>query len=524
MASVKRQNKKRKVLLIIGCAILMMFLFFGPTDNWAWDPSFYYAQIRSPLIDGDLDFSNETITDGGETEITESGLQASPWPIGPSVLWSPFFFLAHIITLIVDPSKADGFSHLYISLVSIGSIFYGSLGLLVIYRICRFFVDEYISILTTILCLAATPLFFYIFRQPIMAHTTNLLFSGLIVLVYLSLGRNLIPAEMSGILFGVVLGLNFLTRWSGLIIAIFPLAYYLTWIREPIAEENKASMKLLVKQIVILVFSFSIAISPQLVLWFRLHNRIILLPQTANTFAGSIFPINLPNVLFNTNRGIIFWAPFIVICIIGLFWIPDRRLKIVSIIYTCLLIILIGYRVDWFGGGGFGVRYFVEALPVLAIGFVSITGKYFQNSVWKWALLIVAVLLVGHQYLLMIATEYGTNPGWLPLERYKQGRYIGLGFQYKSLRQLLKQPGVLFSPRPFVGDDRQTILVSLLSGFRELKTYFIPGITLLLTPLVMLGVLGFEMIANKKYVVILISFVLGYILVWSIFLFFVGRI
>ena len=74
--------------------ILGMILFFRPTDNWSWDPSFYYAHIRSPIIENDLDFRNETITSGVETPETVTGLQASAWPVGPSILWSPFSVLA----------------------------------------------------------------------------------------------------------------------------------------------------------------------------------------------------------------------------------------------------------------------------------------------------------------------------------------------------------------------------------------------------------------------------------------------
>lgn len=517
-------NIKRKFLLITGCSVLIMFIFFGPTDNWMWDPSFYYAQIRSPIIDNDLDFRNETQTGGLEMNLTRTELIASPWPIGPGILWSPFFLVAHIITLILVPSRADGFSQLYISLVSIGSIFYGALGLLVIFRICRFFGDKYISILTSILCLGATPLFYYSFRQPIMAHTTNLLFSGLIVLIYLSLERNQIPIEMSGILFGVVLGLNFLTRWSGLIIGFFPLAYYLTWMQNAITKKDNSSIKSLANQLVILFISFCIIISPQLVLWFRLHNRFILIPQSANTFVQSIIPINFLNVFFHTNRGLLFWAPFILIGFAGLFWISDKKLKIISIVYLTLLVILIGYRVDWYGGGGFGTRYFIEALPILSIGFVSLVGKYLRMHVLRWVLLVGSIILVGHQYLLMYATEHGINPGWLPLERYYQGQYIGLGFQIKSLKRLLKQPSILFLPRPFVADDRQTILVSLLSGVRDLKVYFIPGIAMFFTPLVVFGVFCFKKITRRKNVILLTILVLIYLLIWSIYLLIVGRV
>lgn len=53
--------RPRNVGLLVVLVLCSIFLFFGPTDNWSWDPSFYYAQLRSPIIDGDLDLSQEVI-------------------------------------------------------------------------------------------------------------------------------------------------------------------------------------------------------------------------------------------------------------------------------------------------------------------------------------------------------------------------------------------------------------------------------------------------------------------------------
>ncbi len=164
-----------------------MVLFFGPTDNWAWDPSFYYAHIRSPIIENDLDFRNETVTSNVETEYTVTGLQNSIWPVGPSILWSPFFLVAHVLVLMFRPDNANGFYFPYISMVSVASISFGVGALLIIYAICRRYASQKLSIATVVLCVSATPLFFYIFRQPINAHTTGLFASAAILLTYLIL-------------------------------------------------------------------------------------------------------------------------------------------------------------------------------------------------------------------------------------------------------------------------------------------------------------------------------------------------
>src|SRR4030067_3050087 len=180
-------GRKWAPILVIIAGVLGMIIFYGPTDNWAWDPSYYFAQIRSPIIQNDLDFRNETQTLGIVTKVTVTGLQASPWPIGPSILWSPFFLLAHLFILIINPAKATGFSSPYIALVSFGSALYGLAGVFVLYRICRTWADKYLSILTVLLCLAATPLFYYLFHQTFMAHSTGFLVASLMFLFYVRL-------------------------------------------------------------------------------------------------------------------------------------------------------------------------------------------------------------------------------------------------------------------------------------------------------------------------------------------------
>ena len=114
-------SRRKWILVFVLSATLCMLFFFGPTDNNAWDPSFYYAQLRSPIIDHDLDLRGETNTRGFVIGSTVTGLQGSAYPLGPGLLWSPFFLVAHLLTRLFIPALADGYSFLYISLTTLGS-------------------------------------------------------------------------------------------------------------------------------------------------------------------------------------------------------------------------------------------------------------------------------------------------------------------------------------------------------------------------------------------------------------------
>lgn len=495
-----------------------MLVFFGPTDNWSWDPSFYYAQLRSPIIENDLDFRNETITGGLEMQFTATGLQHSPWPIGPSILWSPFFLVAHILVLLVNPQQATGLSAPYVALVSLGSGLYGAFGVLVIYRICRFFGGRYLSLLTSILSACATPLFFYIFRQPIMAHTTALLATGLVVWIYLLLQHNQLPVRKSGLLFGVFLGLSFLTRWSGLLIGVFPLAFYVGLMQRAIKEKDGAAMKAVSLQILILAGSFLSTILPQMALWYRIHNRFLILPQESVAFVDSILPVNTLNVFLHTNRGLLLWAPFVVLCLFGIPYVSDLRLKSISLAYVLSMILLIGYRVDWFSGGGFGARYFIEALPVLAIGFMSLWKGNLDDLSMKALLCVCVIAFIAHQFTLLHAVEHAVEPGWVDWTNYLRGKPVGGKFQVESFVRLLKNPGLWFLPRPYVAPERQTILVSYLTGQRNLDVYLVPGIATVFALLLAVPITVLRNRIDESCLTSLSLMTMIYMMLWFLYL------
>jgi len=501
------------IVIITGCLII----FFGPTDNWSWDPSYYYAQLRSPVIDNDLNFRNETITNGVITRKTVTGLQASPWPIGPSIMWSPFFLLAHILVVIIDPSKATGFSFPYIALVSFGSFLYGLMSLIIIYKISQLFGNRFISAIAILLCMGATPLFYYTFRQPIMAHTTGLLASSVLFLYYIRITEYQLYSEWSGFIFGVLLGLCFLTRWSGVLFAVFPLTYFASQIIRAIQTNNYSKLPLVLQQIIIMITIFGLTISPQLSLWYRLHSKPVVFPQDPSSFVDNLFPINTLKVLFDTNRGLLFWSPFILISMFGIGRIPNIEIKVSAIICIVSHLILIGYRRDWFGGGGYGPRYFIELIPVLVVGFIHLFKNNSTKSFGRWLLVICAICLITHQAVLIYAVEHGSD-GWIDLARYLNGQPLGLDWQMESFLKLIKNPDLWLIPRPFVSKERQAILVNLFYGIRDFRLYRLTGTAAALMPIaIIVGFLVKECIKKISLPKILAILVI-YNGFWSFFL------
>lgn len=503
----------RQGLAVALVGVGLALLFFGPTDNWRWDPSFYYAQMRAPLIEGHLDFRPETVPPNGVSKRTVTGLQPSAWPIGPSILWSPFLLLAHIVvTASGNHQAATGFTAPYIAAVSAGSALYGLLGVLVTYRLCRLFGARGPALTATTLTLLATPLFFYVFRQPIMAHSASFLAAALLLLTLALLQRGDIPFAYSGLLLGTLVGLNMILRWVGLTLALLPALFFLYALVVAVRQRDNRRLRMIGGQIAIAAVIALIVVAPQMALWRRLYNVWFTVPLGG--FSDSWLPVNFWNLFFHTNRGLLYWAPFVLLGMIGLARLEPRGMRLAVVVYLLAYCVLLGRWEIWTGGGGYGPRFFIETLPIVAVGFVCLIGGLWRFRWGRDAVLALAAVLIAHQFVLVTIVERA----WLPLEVYFNGGPLGVGFQVDGLRRLLEHPAEWLQPRPFVGLDRQSLVASLLSGEMDWRNYVIP---LIGAPLIGLGLGLAAAHARRRHLPLAAALLCVYMFGWFWFLLFV---
>lgn len=106
-----------------------------------------YVYLPSLLLDHDLDFTDEYAYfyayDAGRAEriigdSTPRGVPPNQRPIGPAILWTPFFLLAHLLAPLFNLLGAniptEGYGYFYQAFVLSGSILYGGAGLFFTYR------------------------------------------------------------------------------------------------------------------------------------------------------------------------------------------------------------------------------------------------------------------------------------------------------------------------------------------------------------------------------------------------------
>jgi hypothetical protein len=497
--------------IVIICSVLV---FFGPTDNWVWDPSFYYAQMRSPIIDHDVDVHAEVIPVEATQRRTVTGLVPSVWPMGVSIAWSPFFLMAHVLTLATQGQQAaNGLTPLYIAFVSAGSALYGLLGVFVIYRICCLFASRGLSLLAATLVLFATPLFYYVYRQPLMGHSTGILATSLLLYVVIQIQRERIPFRYSGLVTGAFVGLNAATRWIGATTVILPATLFLFYFGTALYGRDWPRVRGIIIQCSIAAVAVFIMLLPQMALWHHLYNRWLSPPVPSQMFntRTTFFPPYLLNLFVHTNRGVLYWAPFVVFGVVGTFRIRPISLRITMLAYLAGYCYVLGSFITWHGGGGFGARYFTEASPVLAIGFVSLFREVWSRQWGKGALYLLGSLLIAHQLLLITIVEQG----WLPLQLYFSGEPLGWSYQVAGLQRILHQPSDLLLPRPGISLSHQSVLTNMWHGVREWNAYFIPLVACLI---ILIGMLLYRKLARLRFLPALAMLMVAYMAAWFCFL------
>ncbi len=307
---------------------------------------------------------------------------------------------------------------------------------------------------------------------------------------------------------------------------LFPLAYFGEQAWQTRGGQGQ-SWRALVAQLGIFLLAFGLTISPQMVEWYGLYGQILVIPQPT-AVVDSRLPIHFLDFFFSTNRGLLWWTPFVFLGLLGLFWAPERRLKILLVTYCVLQSLLIGYWSDWVSGGMFGQCFLLEMLPVIALGFVFLVERLRRLLASRpevparglaWAGMGVVLLLVAHQLVLVYTVEHAIEPGWVDLAAYTQGQPLGVSFQGQAIRRLISEPGLWLALRPFVLDDRQALVVSLLQGNANLRTLAIPTIGVLLSPLVVLLVVGLRRFTlRERALPVIAGCGLALMLAWSLYL------
>lgn len=348
----------------------------------------YYSQLRSIVIDHDLQFENEfrhyqeefrnkkstTLQRlQGVSDYTpaydESGLFSPDEPktvtghtpnrfsVGPALLWLPFFLLGHSIALVLQAlgreNIADGYSIYYVLPVCLGTTIYGFLGLLLSYKIANIFVSPKMSFVSTLIIWFASPLIYYMYLVPTLSHTLAVFTVALFIYCWIH-WRNQLNTPRALVL-GFLLGIVALVRWQNALLGIFLLGDILL-------------LKLPLKYLFFYSLAFILGFMPQMAVWKVVYGNYLLVPTGGESLHWT-HPMFL-EVLFSTRHGFFTWNPIFLFSFLGLYYFYRMDSKVTF--YFLLLFILEVYVnaafENWWCGASFGYRRLLDYLPFYILG------------------------------------------------------------------------------------------------------------------------------------------------------------
>jgi hypothetical protein len=357
------------------------------TQRISGDGRYYYAFLTSIVLDGDVDmknqYANKRQMNPWGYRATETGKPANPFTVGPAIMWSPFFVLAHGVSLVAEPraENRDGYSDLTQMLTLYGSFLYGAAAALLAYQMARRRYGPGAAYAGAVVGAVCGPVLQYMIHQPSFAHAPSAFAVALVLWIW-DRGRRDGAAEdararsLRGWLgWGAAIGLAMSVRQQNL---VFALPAVVEGVRRVVAARGegprglaRAALAPAAGGLVALV-----CFAPQMIVWHSIYGYAFGVPQGATYMQWS--EPAWSEVLFSGRNGLFVYAPLWLVGFFGLF-VLARRERAVGAQLVAMFVLATwvnGAVTDWWAIGSIGARRFDGLLVPMAIGFAAVARAF----------------------------------------------------------------------------------------------------------------------------------------------------
>jgi hypothetical protein len=327
-----------------------------------------------------------------------TGLYLNKYPMGVAMMAAPMFFAAHATSMLFE-QPLDGFAPLYQFGVAVSGLLYAVLGLLLLQRLLQAEFGQGAALAAVAAIFLGTNLFHYTTYDSLFSHA----FSFFLVVALLALTRAWTrgPTLPLAAALGAVGGLLVLVRFPNVVfLLVVPLYGRIgrgelvrraePWLRLPLA-------------LPLAVFAFVAVVSPQLFYWKYAAGSWLV--QAYQDEGFNFLRPRVPEVLFGVRKGLFFWSPLLLLGVAGMAVPGFRRspyaLAVVGLL--ALQVYIIASWWNWWYGGSFGHRGFVEALPLFAVPLAALYASL-PNRAWRASVFFLCSAMIALNLIQM--TQY----------------------------------------------------------------------------------------------------------------------
>jgi hypothetical protein len=351
-------------------------IFWDTISYYAYLPAtFIYHDLSLKFIDEDPAFFNDKIW----PQRAENNNYVIKTSMGLSILYSPFFFAAHLFAKCTD-YEANGYSLPYHISLAFSSFFYIIFGLFFLYKILIKYFKQWTIFFTILSIGIATNLFAYTTRSPTMAHSFD--FSLIITFTYLSILWYEHKSIKHSLLLGLTGGLILLIRPSNVVVVFIFLLYNVTSLK---------SLKVRIFEltenwyfILLIIFISFLIWVPQMIYWKTYTDHWLYFSYSSNESFFWTQPMFLKG-WFGFRKGLFIYTPLMLLSVAGFFFLKRRAKEFalaIPVVFILASYIILSWW-SWWYGGGFGARSFIDFYGIMAIPLAALLASISDFKTWS---------------------------------------------------------------------------------------------------------------------------------------------
>ena len=394
-------------LHVLGLVLLYAAgVLVADTHGITTDGVTYFGQLRSVVVDGDLDVTREFVYLGQPPRPNHVV------PIGPTLIWTPFYLLVTAVDALgravgawrgpADPAT-QGLTLPYVRAVLLSSFAVGAAGLWALLLHLRTRFSPGVAGTTVVLLFGATPLFWYMVYEPSMTHAASFGFAALFAVA----SARWVPTgatRRQSLVLGALIGLAFAARPQEVLFALLPALLVLAG-PAPWRERVNRALALAGWALVGALPFLLLQAFHSYVLFTRYEYQLLGQGGYFNPWQSRWL-----DTLFSSWHGFFSWTPVAYVAALGtiVYLRREWRWATAGLVILFLTAWVNGATVDWAAGWSFGGRRFASVLVLLAPGLALAIESVVRRPLVALAPLVVASLWWNH--LLMVQYTAGLLP------------------------------------------------------------------------------------------------------------------
>lgn len=401
------------VIFFIVFIVVFFHIFFthnrknlGQWEYPIWsDAAAYFVYLPATFIynyDGSKMPENISAMTGDGFSIENDNI-VTKVAMGVAILQAPFYAISYIISDIFNIND-DGFGKVYIYGLGIGAAFYFTLGLLFLYLFLKRRYPKSVSFITLLLIIFGTNLYYYTYEKFLYSHLYSFfIFSTSLYIIDKLINTNFKKAIYIA-LFGIILSLAFLVRYTNPIFIVLMLLFLDIDSWQALKQRLKSIFNF--KFISITAISFIIILIPQMFYWHYLTGNFLYY-----SYGNEGFNWLEPKFLeffFSPNNGAFIYTPLYIIILIYAIIMSIKQEKNGLFIF-CIFVIASYIFASWWSwsyGCSLGKRPFVELTPIFGICIASLVDKIIQFKKPIISIIISLILLFSTLFSFSLNLHY----------------------------------------------------------------------------------------------------------------------